>query len=100
MMPILAFLLILVTVTHKLPTFQNNDCTYRGSDSKEGCYTLTPANGDEREAIWDIMRLIQGLLIGDKGYITAPLRQELERYGIDLQTALRSNMHDIAPENG
>jgi IS5 family transposase len=62
-------------------------------------FTLTAANGDEREAIWDIVGLIQGLLIGDKGYISATLRQELERYGIDLQTALRSNMQDNRPKN-
>jgi hypothetical protein len=42
--------------------------------------------------------LIQGLVIGDKGYISATLRQELARYGIDLQTALRSNMHDSRPK--
>jgi hypothetical protein len=55
-------------------------------------FTLTPANGDEREAIWDILYQVWGLLIGDKGYISSFLRQELERYGIDLQTPLRSNM--------
>jgi len=62
-------------------------------------FTLTPANGDEREAIWDIVHLFKGLLIGDKGYISATLHQELERYGIDLQTALRSNMQDNRPKN-
>lgn len=29
-------------------------------------FTLTSASGDEREAIWDIVTLIQGLVIGDK----------------------------------
>jgi len=61
-------------------------------------FTLTPANGDEREALWDLRQEIQGLLIGDKGYISAWLRQELQRYGIDLQTALRSNMCDVRPK--
>lgn len=61
-------------------------------------FTLTPANGDEREALWDLLPEIQGLLIGDKGYISAWLRQELQRYGIDLQTALRSNMCDVRPK--
>lgn len=61
-------------------------------------FTLTSASGDERKAIWDIVGLIQGLVIGDKGYISATLRQELARYGIDLQTALRSNMHDSRPK--
>lgn len=44
------------------------------------------------------MRLIQGMVIGDKGYISATLRQELAHYGINLQTALRSNMHDTRPK--
>jgi hypothetical protein len=61
-------------------------------------FTLTPANGDEREALWDLLPEIQGLLIGDKGYISAWLRQELQRYGIDLQTALRANMCDVRPK--
>lgn len=61
-------------------------------------FSLTPANGDEREAIWDIVRLIQGMVIGYKGYISATLRQELAHYGINLQTALRSNMHDTRPK--
>jgi len=56
------------------------------------------SNGDEREALWDLLPEIQGLLIGDKGYISAGLRQELQRYGIDLQTALRSNMCDVRPK--
>lgn len=48
--------------------------------------------------MWDIVTLIQGLVIGDKGYISTTLRQELARYGIDLQTALRSNMQDNRPK--
>jgi len=56
------------------------------------------SNGDEREALWDLLPEIQGLLIGDKGYISAWLRQELQRYGLDLQTALRSNMCDVRPK--
>jgi hypothetical protein len=36
-------------------------------------FTLTPANGDEREALWDLRQEIQGLLIGDKGYILQAL---------------------------
>lgn len=61
-------------------------------------FTLTPANGDEREALWDLLESIRGLLIGDKGYISQTLRQELARNGIDLQTALRSNMQDARPK--
>ncbi len=62
-------------------------------------FTLTAANGDEREALWDIVEDIQGLLIGDKGYIGQFLQEELARYGICLQTALRSNMKDPRPKS-
>jgi len=57
-------------------------------------FTLTPANGNEREALWDTVQGVQGLLIGDKGYLSAPLKQELQGVGIDLETALRVNMQD------
>jgi len=40
-------------------------------------FTLTPANGDEREALWDVLVGICSLLIRDKGYIGAFLGQEL-----------------------
>lgn len=56
--------------------------------------TLTPANTDEREALWDLVSEIHGLLGGDKGYISAPLQRELLQAGIDLQTPLRSNSKD------
>jgi len=57
-------------------------------------FSLTPANGSEREALWDMVSTIQGLLIGDKGYLSATLQQDLRQVGVELQTALRSNMHD------
>jgi Transposase DDE domain len=57
-------------------------------------FSLTPANGSEREALWDTVPPIQGLLIGDKGYLGKVLQQELNLEGIDLQTALRINLKD------
>jgi Transposase DDE domain len=57
-------------------------------------FSLTPANGSEREALWDIVHPIQGLVIGDKGYLCATLQQELRTKNIELETALRSNMQD------
>lgn len=57
-------------------------------------FSLTPANGNEREALWDLVGSIHGLLIGDKGYLSASLQQELRAVGIELETALRSNMDD------
>ena len=40
-------------------------------------FTATPANGSEREALWEMLPGIQGLLIGDKGYISQELKKEL-----------------------
>ncbi|UIE38680.1 IS982 family transposase [Leptodesmis sichuanensis] len=57
-------------------------------------FSLTPANGSEREALWDMVQTIHGWLIGDKGYLSAALQQELRAVGIELETALRSNMQD------
>jgi hypothetical protein len=57
-------------------------------------FSLTPADGSEREALWKMVDSMGGLLIGDKGYLSAPLQHELRQVGIDLETALRSNMHD------
>jgi hypothetical protein len=47
-------------------------------------FTLTPANGSEREALWDVVSNIHGLLIGDKGYISQFLHQQLQPAGIFL----------------
>ncbi|NEQ26584.1 MAG: IS982 family transposase [Microcoleus sp. SIO2G3] len=57
-------------------------------------FSLTPANGSEREALWDLVQTIHGLLIGDKGYLSASLEHELRQVGVELETALRSNMRD------
>jgi len=57
-------------------------------------FSLTPANGNEREALWNTVPPIQGLLIRDKGYLGQLLQQELRGQGINLQTALRSSMKD------
>jgi Transposase DDE domain len=40
-------------------------------------FSLTPANGSERDALWDMVQTIHGLIIGDKGYLSAPLQHEL-----------------------
>lgn len=57
-------------------------------------FTLTPANGSEREALWEMVGSIKGLLIGDKGYLSQTLQKDLQNQGVELQTALRSNMDD------
>lgn len=60
-------------------------------------FALTPANGNERETLWDLVSNIHGFLIGDKGYLSQPLKQDLQTFAVDLQTSLRSNMHDSRP---
>jgi hypothetical protein len=60
-------------------------------------FTVTPADIGDRQALADVLDGIRGLLIGDKGYISAPLHRELAAQGIDLQTPFRSNMKDTRP---
>ena len=59
-------------------------------------FTLIPANGSERDALWEVASgiNINGLLIGDQGYLGNDLQQDLLDCRIDLQTAKRSNMKD------
>jgi Transposase DDE domain len=60
-------------------------------------FCLTPAAGDERDALWETVTRIQGVLIGDKGYIQAQLKADLLSECIDLQTQLRDNMKETRP---
>lgn len=57
--------------------------------------TVTQANIDERESLWDLVDGIHGTIIADKGLIGADYKNELHKFtGIDLQTAARSNMEE------
>lgn len=58
-----------------------------------GC-TVTPASGDEREALWELTKGVRGLVIGDKGSLSAFPQTELATVGIDPQTPLRANTTD------
>ena len=60
-------------------------------------FSLSPANGSEREALWEMVHSIHGLLVGDQGYLSTPLQHELRQVDIQLETALRANMHDSRP---
>jgi hypothetical protein len=57
-------------------------------------YTSTAASIDERDALWDMIETIRGVLFGDKGYIRPLLKTELAAQGIQMETPLRKNMND------
>jgi IS5 family transposase len=57
--------------------------------------TATQANIDERESLWDLVGGVHGMIIADKGLIGADYQNELlQCTGINLQTAVRSNMDE------
>lgn len=57
--------------------------------------TVTRANIDERESLWDLLDGVNGMVIADKGLIGADYQKELLRCtNINLQTAVRSNMEE------
>lgn len=57
--------------------------------------TVTKANIDERESLWDLVDGIRGMIIADKGLIGVDYKNELQQFaGINLQTAVRSNMEE------
>ncbi|HEX4716814.1 MAG TPA: IS982 family transposase [Ktedonobacteraceae bacterium] len=53
---------------------------------------LTPGNVDDRAPVPQMVRRLRGKLIGDRGYISAPLTQILFEQGLHLITRLRKNM--------
>lgn len=53
---------------------------------------LAAANVDERDVLPLMTGGVQGLLLGDKGYIRPILSQEMEQNGIKLLTPVRCNM--------
>jgi Transposase DDE domain len=46
----------------------------------------------------ELVQNIQGLLLGDKGYMRPALQNELKTQGVHLQTPLRDNMNDSRPK--
>ena len=63
-------------------------------DGEISGFTLTQANGSEREAVWELTEGVKGLLLGDKGYIGAGFKAELKEQGLELETPVRGNMKD------
>ena len=57
---------------------------------------LTPGNIDDRAPVLEMTHRITGKLYGDRGYISAPLRQQLASEGVDLLYKVRKNMDPLA----
>jgi IS5 family transposase len=61
-------------------------------------FQLAPANGDERVVAADLLSAYGGLtVLGDKGYVSAPLAEELRQQGIDLIAQRRQNQKAQLP---
>lgn len=55
--------------------------------------TVTAANVDERESLWDIVQSIRGVVLADKGLIGQDFQEELKKHtGVYLWTPKRYNM--------
>lgn len=59
--------------------------------------TITAAPVDERDSAYDVLQAIQGLVLGDKGYIRPQFQTDCAALGIDLQTPMRKNMKEQRP---
>ena len=56
---------------------------------------LTPGNIDDRAPVAAWVELLWGKLYGDRGYISAPLRQQLASEDVDLLYKVRKNMDSL-----
>jgi hypothetical protein len=61
--------------------------------------TFAAANIDERDVCPELLKKVQGLVLGDKGFMRPSLKQELAERGVHLETPLRDNMHDERPKD-
>ncbi len=55
-------------------------------------FRLTPGNCDDREPVSELTQRLFGKMIGDKGYISASLLEQLLSKGVHLVTRIRKNM--------
>jgi HPt (histidine-containing phosphotransfer) domain-containing protein len=55
-------------------------------------WQLTAGNTDDRQPLPEMVRGLTGKLIGDKGYLSQPLLEQLLQQGLHLITPLRKNM--------
>ena len=56
---------------------------------------LTPGNTDDRTPLPALTETLSGKLYGDRGYISAPLRQQLAAQGVDLVYRVRKDMDPL-----
>jgi transposase len=56
---------------------------------------LTPGNVDDRKPLEDLLSFFQGVIFGDKGYISKELFAKLYEKGIKLVTGLKKGMQNI-----
>ena len=59
--------------------------------------SVTAANVDERDAVSELVIGLDGLLLGDKGYIKSDLSAQLAAQGLRLLTPKRRNMQGYSP---
>jgi hypothetical protein len=55
-------------------------------------FSLTPGNTDDRKPVATLLKDLQGITAGDKGYISASLTGKLKEKGMQLVTRVRKNM--------
>lgn len=55
-------------------------------------FKLTPGNGDGRVPVPDLAQDLFGKLLGDRGYISQPLFEQLFNQGLELITRYKKNM--------
>lgn len=58
---------------------------------------ITAADVDERDVVPELVVGLNGLLLGDKGYIRQELSDDLAHQGLTLLTPLRTNMKAYDP---
>jgi hypothetical protein len=60
--------------------------------------TFAAANIDERSVCPELLEKVNGLVLGDKGFIRPSLKEELAEGGVYLETPMRDNMCDERPK--
>jgi hypothetical protein len=60
---------------------------------------ITAGNVDDRKPVVRLVNRLTGKLLGDKGYISKTLAEELFRQGLELLTTLKKNMKQTQSES-